>query len=588
MGTSSLNWYENCCLNPFDLKFCDRRMKGGIHINSYPVNPVSSEEENKTFMLFHRVQGAMRHVPNLVETCKGILDAVMDEIDADNCSLMLKDPHSGELSIRAARGREEEKSVYYPEHCLTRDAKRFKPGEGIAGWVLKEGQAVMLNDVNKEPRFVRTSGLNNNVRSLICFPIKEKDQVVGVFNLSHSKQGAFDEGDKLALAYIANQVGFALTSARFFLEIQEMNRLLKASGKSVGSEALVLTSAPGSSTFIEVGEMAPENGIFIYSSDKMQRIKEIIDQVADTDVTVLIQGESGVGKEVVARSIHQNSSRRNNPFIKVNCAALPPDLLESELFGYEKGAFTGAYRQKPGKFELAHHGTMFLDEIIEITPDLQGKLLQVLQDREFSRLGGKKDVRVDVRVLAATNRNIEESVRSGRFREDLYYRVNVVNLTIPPLRDRKEEIPIFVEYFLDKSSKKYNKKAKPLSDQAMKMIMQHQWLGNVRELENAIQRYIILGDEEAIVDELGLLMKRDHPHIQAVLAPLKKAWPSLREVHHEAIIKTESKMIRKALERTNWNRKKAASLLNISYKALLYKIKACNLDKPSIPPPVGI
>ena len=595
MGTSSLNWYENCCSIFLELKFCDRKIKGGIHINNYPVNIESVsevfpplQEENKTFMLFHRVQGAMRHVPNLVETCKGILDAVMDEIDADNCSLMLKDPHSGELSIRAARGREEEKSVYYPEHCLTRNAKRFKPGEGIAGWVLKEGQAVMLNDVNKEPRFVRTSGLNNNVRSLICFPIKEKDQVVGVFNLSHSKQGAFDEGDKLALAYIANQVGFALTSARFFLEIQEMNRLLKASGKSVGSEELVLTSAPGSSTFIEVGEMALENGIFIYSSDKMQRIKEIIDQVADTDVTVLIQGESGVGKEVVARSIHQNSSRRNNPFIKVNCAALPPDLLESELFGYEKGAFTGAYRQKPGKFELAHHGTMFLDEIIEITPDLQGKLLQVLQDREFSRLGGKKDVRVDVRVLAATNRNIEESVRSGRFREDLYYRVNVVNLTIPPLRDRKEEIPIFVEYFLDKSSKKYNKKVKPLSDQAMKMIMQHQWLGNVRELENVIQRYIILGDEEAIMDELGLLMKRDHPHIQAVLAPLKKAWPSLREVHHEAIIKAESKMIRKALERTNWNRKKAASLLNISYKALLYKIKACNLDKPSIPLPVGI
>jgi transcriptional regulator with GAF, ATPase, and Fis domain len=561
-------------------------MKGGIHINSYPVNPVSSEEENKTFMLFHRVQGVMRHVPNLVETCKGILDAVMDEIDADNCSLMLKDPHSGELSIRAARGREEEKSVYYPEHYLTRNAKRFKPGEGIAGWVLKEGQAVMLNDVNKEPRFVRASELNNNVRSLICFPIKEKDQVVGVFNLSHSKQGAFDEGDKLALAYIANQVGFALTSARFFLEIQEMNRLLKDSGKSVGSKELILTSAPGSSTFIEVGEMALENGIFIYSSDKMQRIKEIIDQVADTDVTVLIQGESGVGKEVVARFIHQNSSRGNNPFIKVNCAALPPDLLESELFGYEKGAFTGAYRQKPGKFELAHHGTIFLDEVIEITPDFQGKLLQVLQDREFSRLGGKKDVRVDVRVLAATNRNIEESVRSGRFREDLYYRMNVVSLTIPPLRDRKEEIPIFVEYFLDKLSKKYNKKVKPLSDQAMKMIMQHQWLGNVRELENVIQRYIILGDEEAIIDELTPLMKRDHPHIQAVLAPLKKAWPSLREVHYEATIKAESEIIRKALERTNWNRKKAASLLNISYKALLYKIKACNLDKPSISPSV--
>lgn len=546
------------------------------------------EEKNKAFMLFHRIQSVMRYVPNLAETCKAILDVVMDEIDAENCSLMLKDPHTGELSIRAARGRKEGKTVYYPEYSYSGNGKRFKPGEGIAGWVLKEGQAVMVNDVNKEPRFVKTAGLNGDVKSLICFPVKEKDQVVGVFNLSHSKKGAFDEGDKLALAYIANQVGFALTSARFFLEIQEMNRLLKGSKKSFPNENKILASTPGSSTFIEVGEMALENGIFIYASEKMHRIKEIIDQVANTDVTVLIQGESGVGKEVVARSIHRNSLRRDNPFIKVNCAALPSELLESELFGYEKGAFTGAYRQKPGKFELAQGGTILLDEIIEITPPIQAKLLQVLQDKEFSRLGGKKDVRVDTRVLAATNRNIEECVRDGRFREDLYYRINVVNLTIPSLRDRREEIPIFVEYFLDKIGKKYHKKVKPFSDRVMRILLQHEWMGNVRELENVIQRYVVLGDEEAIMDELGLLMKRDHPHIQAVLAPLKKAWPSLREVHHEAIIKAESEVIRKALELTNWNRKKAAHLLNISYKALLYKIKACNLDKPSVPLPVGI
>jgi two-component system response regulator AtoC len=546
------------------------------------------EEKNKAFMLFHRIQSVMHHVPNLAETCKAILDVVMDEIDAENCSLMLKDPHTGELSICAARGRKEGKSVYYPEHSYSGNGKRFKPGEGIAGWVLKEGQAVMLNDVNKEPRFVKTAGLNGDVKSLICFPVKEKDQVVGVFNLSHSKKGAFDEGDKLALAYIANQVGFALTSARFFLEIQEMNRLLKGSKKSLPNENKILASTPGSSTFIEVGEMALENGIFIYASEKMQRIKEIIDQVANTDVTVLIQGESGVGKEVVSRSIHRNSLRRDNPFIKVNCAALPSELLESELFGYEKGAFTGAYRQKPGKFELAQGGTILLDEIIEITPPIQAKLLQVLQDKEFSRLGGKKDVRVDVRVLAATNRNMEECVRDGRFREDLYYRINVVNMAIPPLRDRKEEIPIFIEYFLDKIGKKYHKKVEPFSDRVMRILLQHEWMGNVRELENVIQRYVVLGDEETIMDELGLLVKRDHSHLKPVVAPLKKVWPSLREVHQEAIIKAESEVIRKALELTNWNRKKAAHLLNISYKALLYKIKACNLDKPSIPLPVRI
>ena len=330
----------------------------------------------------------------------------------------------------------------------------------------------MLNDVSKEPRFVSVAGLNNRVNSLICFPIREKDQVVGVFNLSHSKKGAFNEGDKLALSYISNQVGAALTSARFFLEIKEVNRLMKDSKEVFSKEKVVPIFPSSSSTFVEVGEVTREEGIFIYASDKMHRIKEIIDQIANTDVTVLIQGESGVGKEVVARSIHLNSFRREKPFVKVNCAALPQELLESELFGYEKGAFTGAYRQKPGKFELANGGTIFLDEISEMSLSLQGKLLQVLQDREFSRLGGKKDIRVDVRVLVATNKNIEEGVKNGRFREDLYYRLNVVNITIPPLRERKEEIPIFVEYFLDKFGKKYQKKVNPLSDKMMKAFSQ--------------------------------------------------------------------------------------------------------------------
>ncbi len=245
------------------------------------------------------------------------------------------------------------------------------------------------------------------------------------------------------------------------------------------------------------------NEMFIYTSEKMKRIKEIIDQVADVDVTALIQGESGVGKEVIARYIHQNSLRRDRSFVKVNCAALPEELLESELFGYDKGAFTGAYRQKPGKFELAEGGTIFLDEIAEIPLSLQAKLLQVLQDKEFSRLGGKADVRVDVRVLVATNKNMEEAVKIGQFREDLYYRLNVVNITIPPLRERKEEIPIFVEYFIDKYGKKYNKKMNSLSEGTMRTLLAHRWLGNVRELENIIQRYTVFGNEEAIMDSFS-------------------------------------------------------------------------------------
>lgn len=562
--------------------------RSGISTNVlYPL-----DNKTKVFTLFRKVQGAMHNVPNFGDTCKAILDAVMEEMDAENCSLMLKDPNSGDLTICAARGKNEEKSVFYLDR--SGNGRRFKSGEGIAGWVLKEGQAVMLNDVIREPRFVSVAGINNNnnsngdndskVNSLICFPIREKDQVVGVFNLSHSKKGAFNEGDKLALAYISNQVGAALTSARFFLEINEVNRLVKDSREVFSKDKVAPIFPPSCSTFVEVGEVTREEGIFIYTSDKMQRIKEIIDQIANTDVTVLIQGESGVGKEVVARSIHLNSFRRERPFVKVNCAALPPDLLESELFGYEKGAFTGAYRQKQGRFELANGGTIFLDEISEMSLSLQGKLLQVLQDREFSRLGGKKDIRVDVRVLVATNKNIEEGIKNGRFREDLYYRLNVVNIMIPPLRERREEIPIFVEYFLDKYGKKYGRKVPPLSNKTMEAFSEHQWVGNVRELENVIQRLVVLGDEDTIIEELTPVTKEDPiPEKKKKVVPEKKIWPSLKEVHQEAIKKVESEMILKALEMTNWNRKKAADKLNISYKALLYKIKETSLDKRFIP-----
>jgi two-component system response regulator AtoC len=536
------------------------------------------DKKSRAYTLFQKIQGAMHNVPNFGETCRAILDAVIDEMDAENCSLMLKDPISGDLTICAARGKNEKRSVYYPDQ--SGNGKRFKSGEGIAGWVLKEGQAVMLNDVNKEPHFVKVAGLNNSVNSLICYPIREKDQVVGVFNLSHSKKGAFDDGDKLALSYISNQVEAALTSARFFLEIKELNRLMKDSREVFSKEKVVPIFPHPSSTFVEVGEVNRDEGIFIYASDKMHRIKEIIDQIANTDVTVLIQGESGVGKEVVARSIHLNSFRKEKPFVKVNCAALPSELLESELFGYEKGAFTGAYRQKPGKFELANGGTILLDEISEVSLSLQGKLLQVLQDREFSRLGGKKDIRVDVRVLVATNKNMEEGVKNGRFREDLYYRLNVVNITIPPLRERREEIPIFIEYLLDKFTKKYQKKLNPLSDKMIKVLSQHCWLGNVRELENTIQRLVVLGNEKAIIEELAPVTKKDSIHgKKKKIVQTKKTWPSLKEVQRDAIKKVESEMILKVLERTNWNRKKAACKLSISYKALLYKIKETGLDK---------
>jgi two-component system, NtrC family, response regulator AtoC len=325
-------------------------------------------------------------------------------------------------------------------------------------------------------------------------------------------------------------------------------------------------------------EVFQQNRTVICASDKMERVQEIIDQVANTDVTILIRGETGVGKEIAARSIHQSSLRKAKAFIKVNCAALPQELLESELFGYEKGAFTGAYRGKPGKFELADEGTIFLDEISEIILPLQAKLLQVLQDREFSRLGGEKDIQVDARILATTNKNMEEALKNGSFREDLYYRLNVVNITIPPLRERQEEILAFVEYFLHKFQMKYSRQASSISEQMMRALLQYQWPGNIRELENLIQRFVLMRDEEEIIGDLYPIRQKDRSVV--IEAPLDETdCLSLKVIGREAVKRAEAEIIRKTLHKTNWNRKEAAGMLKISYKALLYKIKGFGLSE---------
>jgi two-component system, NtrC family, response regulator AtoC len=381
------------------------------------------------------------------------------------------------------------------------------------------------------------------------------------------------------MAYVANQIGAALTSSLFFLQINQVDPV---KGSELNSSTQ--NQEGNNSLFHRIGYEPVEqnNGEFVFSSEKMIQIETIINQIAGTNVTVFIQGESGVGKEVVARAIHMKSCRKDQPFIKVNCAALPTELLESELFGYEKGAFTGAYRQKPGKFELANGGTIFLDEIAEIKPSLQAKLLQVLQDNEFSRLGGKKDIKVDVRILSATNKNIQEAIKNGGFREDFYYRLNIVNITIPPLRERKEEIPVLIDHFLNKFRTKFNVNRKVnLSSHAHKTLLQYNWPGNIRELENMIQRFIVLGNEGAMIGDLPLSIHPSPAQVSKRPSPFK-IWPSLKEVNRRAVQKVESEAIKSVLEKTCWNRRKSAQLLNVSYKTLLYKIKECQIKGDSI------
>jgi two-component system response regulator AtoC len=338
------------------------------------------------------------------------------------------------------------------------------------------------------------------------------------------------------------------------------------------------------------GQARSESEFLLLTGDnpKMREICDIIEQVADTDITVLIRGDSGTGKEVVARTLFQLSGRRDKPFVKVNCAALPSELLESELFGFEKGAFTGAQKRKLGKFEYANHGTIFLDEISEMHPSLQAKLLQVLQDGEFSRLGSESDVHVDTRILAATNRNLEEAVADGSFREDLYYRLNVVTVHLPPLRERKDAIPLMVDQFLQKNNEQYHKNLAHLSPETMEIFMNYHWPGNVRELENMVRRMVVLGNENAVLTEIALNSQRskqaEEPRDSLDLAALSadfsnKQGIDLKAISRRAAQLAERGVIEKVLHQTRWNRKEAAERLQISYKALLYKMKENGLSE---------
>jgi two-component system response regulator AtoC len=323
----------------------------------------------------------------------------------------------------------------------------------------------------------------------------------------------------------------------------------------------------------------------VWRSSAMQAIRGTIAQIANTDVTVLIQGESGVGKEIVAREIHERSSRAAGEFVKVNCAALPEPLLESELFGYEKGAFTGAFGRKRGKFEHGSGGTVFLDEIGEMSPGLQAKLLQVLQDREFTRLGGNEVIQVDVRVVCATHRPLEEMVRSGRFREDLYFRLNVVNVRIPPLRERREEIEPLVDSFLRRYAFKYRRPLPRLSGELREALALYDYPGNIRELENLVKRVVVLESEAPVLGDLRRAAHRPAGRISfhALFEELGATAGDLplREVGRRASLEAERETIALALSRTGWNRKQAARLLNVSYKTLLQKIRETGLREPA-------
>ena len=320
-----------------------------------------------------------------------------------------------------------------------------------------------------------------------------------------------------------------------------------------------------------------ENHSFVRSSKRMRELEQQASLVARADIPVLILGESGTGKEILALYTHKMSSRSQHTFLKVNCAAVPADLLESELFGYEQGAFTGAVKTKPGKFEICTGGTIFLDEIGEMPAILQAKLLQVLQDGTFSRLGSRSPMKVDVRVIAATNINMKEAMAQKTFREDLYYRLNGFTLSIPALRNRKEEIPVLSDYFMRKAAKRYDRSPLPFSADLTHALTEYSWPGNIRELENVINRYLVLGEEQAILDEL---LPATTAGGRSSLNAESGNSGGLKQMVRSLKGSAEASAIQQVLEGVGWNRKAAANDLQISYKALLYKIKQYDLSPP--------
>jgi len=364
------------------------------------------------------------------------------------------------------------------------------------------------------------------------------------------KKGAFDYITK---PITADELLVVIEKALKFRNLEEENiRLKKELQQTYGYDNLVGTS------------------------NAIKNIYDLIEKVADTDGTVLISGASGTGKELIARAIHYNSSRCDRPLVVINCGAIPEELLESELFGHEKGAFTGAYKSRIGRFEMANGGTIFLDEIGEMSPALQVKLLRVLQEKKFERVGGTKTIHVDVRIIAATNKNLTTAINKGKFREDLYYRLNVIPMKVPPLKQRKSDIPLLIDHFLKKFQKGAKKKITDFSPEAMDAMLKYDWPGNVREVENVIKRLTILCDDEVVnVDDLP-----EHiPHKGRAVRVVEEDFLEKGVTLHDAVEDYEKRLILGALERSDWVKTKAAKLLNINRTTLVEKIKKQNLTE---------
>ncbi len=481
---------------------------------------------------------------DLEKSLNSILKILSDSLEMKRGTITLVDPVTNELRIEVAHG-------------LTKKEKErghYKIGEGVTGKVVESGEPMVVPDIEAEPLFLNKTqarkGLESREFAFLCVPIKVGNKIIGALSVDHLFKGgiSYEEDIKL-LNIIAAMVGQAVL----------VRDLAEKEKRAIEAENVKLRQQlKGKFKF----------GNVIYTSPAMEAVLEGARQVAGTNATVLLLGESGTGKELVASAIHYASPRSEKPLIKVACAALPENLLESELFGYERGAFTGAAERKIGRFEMANGGTIFLDEIGDLSLATQVKLLRVLQEKEFQRLGGTETIKVDVRVICATHQDLKKMVTEKKFREDLFYRINVFPVTLPPLRDRKEDIPLLVAHFTHKYNKENNKNIEGVNRAALDILMAYDWPGNVRELENVIEHAVVLCQKE-------LISPRDLPANLSSQSPVSSSMPSGTTLP-KIVESIEKQKIREALDKHKTQRK-AAKALGITERMLGYKISKYGL-----------
>ena len=482
---------------------------------------------------------------DLREVAGPLLQALADEMGMTRGTLLLLNRETGEIFIEAAHGLSESQ----------RERGRYKLGEGVTGKVVQTGQPAVVPRISEEPLFLNRTGARTGLHrkdiAFICVPIKLGQEVIGALSADRlfAEEGVSFEEDVRLLTIIASMIAQAVKLRQALQE--ERQRLLEEVRAREETQ----------------GRFRPAN--LIGNSKAMQAVYDAIAQVAGTDTTVLIRGESGTGKELVAQAIHEHSRRKGGAFVKVHCAALPESILESELFGHERGAFTGAVARRKGRFELAHGGTIFLDEVGDFTPAIQVKLLRVLQEREFERVGGMDTIRVDVRIIAATNRNLEEMIADGRFRQDLYYRLNVFPIHVPPLRERRADILLLADYFVEKySGRAPEHKVLRISTPAIDMLMAYHWPGNVRELENCIERAVLLSSDGVIHGY----------HLPPTLQTAEASGTALRGPLKATLENVEREIILDALKSSRGNMAKAARALGITERIMGLRVKKHGVD----------